>query len=337
MVIAMNTKILIVDDNPQSLKLMSDILETEPYDIIMCLNSSQLFEYLDHELPDLILLDVMTGDISGIEICKQLKSQSKFKHIPVLFVSARVESSDIVKGLNAGAVDYIPKPFRKVELLARIKTHLEIKRMSDELKKAYKKQKSTNDIIQHQNKVLRELNRILEEQSIKDPLTNMYNRRYTIERIKEEMIKYERYNKTFSIMISDIDFFKQVNDTYGHSVGDQVLVEISYLFRTNLRKQDIISRWGGEEFLILLLDTKEAGSLIITKKILEIVDNYEFKIDTASFNLTMSIGVSTFTGEETLEQLIKYADEALYYSKNNGKNQVNHYNNLKNTLSLNYN
>lgn len=322
-------KILIAHDNPQQLKQLTNMLESECFDIIMCLTQDQLYEYLSHELPDLILLDYMINAIQGVEICNNLKENTIFKHIPIIFVSTKVDASAIVTGLNAGAVDYISNPFTKVELLARINTHLEIKRISDELKNAYKQQKKANDIIQHQNKVLRELNHILEEQSIKDPLTNMYNRRYTIERIKEEMIKYERYNKTFSLIICDIDLFKNINDTYGHAVGDQVLVEVSYLFRTNLRKQDIIARWGGEEFLIILLDTEKEGSYTISKKLLEVINKYSFKSEIEFFNVTITIGISTYSGNETLETLLKNADDALYYGKEHGRNQINHYDSIK--------
>ncbi|MBC7959553.1 MAG: diguanylate cyclase, partial [Vallitaleaceae bacterium] len=231
-------KIVALDDNTQNLKLISDVLENAGYDVSLCLSSQQLFDYLEEEVPDIMILDVMLPDTNGFLVCQKIKSIEKLKDLPIIFLSAKTETMDIVNGLEAGGVDYITKPFRPIELIARIKTHLEIKTIRDELKM--------------KNRELSLLNERLEEYAIKDPLTKLYNRRMMISKFEEEMSRCKRNGTVFSIVLLDIDNFKKVNDDYGHNFGDEVLVVFSNLLMATKRLEDFVARWGGEEFLIIL-------------------------------------------------------------------------------------
>lgn len=307
-------KIAALDDNVQNLKLISDILENDGYDVSLCLTINQLFDYLEVELPDIILLDVMLPDMNGFEVCKKINSMIPFNDIPIIFLSARTETMDIVNGLEVGGVDYITKPFRPIELLARIKTHLEIKSIRDELK-----QKNTE---------LTVLNEKLQEFAIKDPLTKLYNRRMMITKFEEEMSRCKRNQNPFSVILLDIDNFKRVNDKFGHNFGDEVLMIFSDILVTSKRLEDYVARWGGEEFLLILPSTDNNGAAIVAERVKEKIQEYEFKNGREIIHITATFGLAEYNYNDTVESIIKKADEALYYGKNNGRNQIVIYNEL---------
>lgn len=303
-------KIVVLDDNSQNLKLISDVLEDAGYDVSLCLNSYQLLDYLDEEieLPDIIILDVMVPDIDGFEVCKRVKNNDRTKDIPVIFLSAKTETVDIVYGLGVGGVDYITKPFRPIELVARIQTHIEIKNIRDEL------QEKNNELIL--------LNQQLEEYAIKDPLTKLYNRRMMLTKFDEEISRCKRNNDVFSVILLDIDKFKQVNDNYGHNFGDEVLKIFSSLLMSTKRLEDFVARWGGEEFLIILPHTDKKGALVVAQRIKDKIHDYEYNYNDIRIHITATFGIAEFSLEDTIEKLIKKADFALYYGKDHGRNQI---------------
>ncbi len=301
-------KIVALDDNTQNLKLISDVLENAGYDVALCLSSQQLFDYLEEEMPDIMILDVMIPDMNGFEVCARIKGDRRLKDIPIIFLSAKTETMDIVNGLEAGGVDYITKPFRPIELIARIRTHLEIKSIRDELKL--------------KNKELSELNEKLEEYAIKDPLTKLYNRRMLITKFDEEISRCKRMKQTFSVILLDIDNFKEVNDHYGHNFGDEVLMVFSNLLMTSKRLEDLVARWGGEEFLIILPNTDQQGAGIVAERIRAQINLYQFVDKESLINISATFGVTEFLPEDTAEKMVKKADQALYYGKAHGRNQV---------------
>lgn len=303
-------KIVVLDDNNQNLKLISDVLEDAGYDVSLCLTSQQLLDYLKEEieLPDIILLDVMLPDMDGFEVCKKIRSIERLKDIPVIFLSAKTETVDIVYGLGVGGVDYITKPFRPIELIARIQTHIEIKNIRDELRE--------------KNNKLMLLNEQLEEYAVKDPLTKLYNRRMMLTKFNEEISRCRRKKQVFSIILLDIDKFKQVNDNYGHNFGDEVLITFSKLLTESKRLEDLVGRWGGEEFLIILPNTDRRGAYTVAMRIRNRINEYKYFNNDEEIHITATYGVAEFDQEDSIEKLIKKADFALYYGKDHGKNQV---------------
>ncbi|MGB9768438.1 MAG: GGDEF domain-containing protein [Dictyoglomus turgidum] len=169
------------------------------------------------------------------------------------------------------------------------------------------------------NLELSNLNRKLEELSIKDDLTGLYNRRKIDQELEKCLYIWERYNRPFSIIIIDIDDFKKINDTYGHLIGDMVLEKISKIIRENIRKSDIASRWGGEEFLILLPETNLQNATLVAEAFRRKIEEANFGIDE---KITVSVGVANIENNESIDSLIQRADKNLYKAKESGKNKV---------------
>ena len=290
--------ILIVDDTVKNLQILGTILKEENYKIAVANNGNQAILAANEIKPDLILLDVMMPELDGFETCKKLKSLSETKDIPIIFLTAKVETEDIIEGFKAGAVDYITKPFNSYELKARVKTHIELK--------------ISKDLLQQKNVILKKL-------SITDGLTGLFNHRHitdTLSRLVEENI---RYKQPLSIAMLDIDNFKKINDEYGHLFGDEVLTRIANSIESCLRKTDLVGRYGGEEFLVLFAHTNLKGAIESVERIIKNIENLKWEKN--NFKVTISSGVCEKKDEDTTT-LIKKADDLLYAAKKKGKNRV---------------
>lgn len=160
------------------------------------------------------------------------------------------------------------------------------------------------------------------QMSLTDPLTKLFNRRHFEAEFEREFKRAKRYNNPLSIAVADIDFFKQVNDNYGHLCGDYILKEIAYIITNNFRQTDLIFRYGGEEFVIILTETSGKNALIPLERLRKAVENYKFKFNKQDINITLSIGVSSNTNLETAQEMFEEADKILYDAKNNGRNQI---------------
>lgn len=160
------------------------------------------------------------------------------------------------------------------------------------------------------------------QMSLIDPLTKLFNRRHFEAELEREFKRAKRYNSSLSIAVADIDFFKQVNDNYGHSCGDYVLKEVAYIITNNFRQTDLIFRYGGEEFVIVLTETSGENALIPLERLRKAVENHKFKFNNQDIKITLSIGVSSTIEFETSQEMFDEADKALYKAKNNGRNQI---------------
>ena len=300
--------ILIVDDSPFNLQILRELIEDSGYEAVTILNGRTALEFVKKEKPDLILLDIVMPQMDGYEVCRLIKSSDETKDIPIIFLTAKTETEDIVKGFRGGAVDFVSKPFNAIELNARVKTHLELKRVRDEL--------------QEKNKQLQEAMNELERVATRDPLTNLFNRRYMMERMDQEVARTKRTNRTFSLVLTDIDFFKKVNDTYGHDGGDFILKSLSKLVVETLRYQDVLVRWGGEEFLILLPETGTEGATVVSEKIRKTVEDSSFFYNNKEIKITMTFGVAEYSINERIDDTLIRADKRLYEGKNSGRNKV---------------
>lgn len=295
-------KILVVDDEKDILQVINDVLSPENYHLINAVSGEHALKILEKEKVDLMLLDLNMPGIGGYEVCRRAKKLPDGKFFPIIILSSNSQEVDKVAALGIGAVDYIIKPFSAGELRARIRTQLKVKGMQDDLLK----QKS-----------------IMSKLAVHDELTGLYNRRYLLSRMDEELARAARYRSPLTCMIIDIDNFKKINDTYGHAAGDRVLIDLSDLLKKFVRETDVVARYGGEEFIILLPETDIPGSVSFAERLLEQVRNATFARGKENLCMTVSIGISGNQNVEVNKQkLLDEADQYLYKAKNKGKNCV---------------
>ncbi len=321
--------ILVVDDDPIILDLI-DIMFKDDVNVLRADNGNEGVEIARTELPDLILLDVRTPNLDGYEVCRQLKELPETMDIPVVFLTARTETEDEFKGLELGAIDYIAKPivpqifisaltdekdkvtafaeggvdyvtkpFQAAEVQARVRTHLEIKKMRDQLA----------------------------IMSSVDGLTGLSNRRRFDEYLDQEWRRGGRNDYPISLLMIDVDHFKLYNDTYGHQQGDNCLRAVASEIATHLRRpSDLTARYGGEEFAVVLPETPMEPAMDLAERIRAGIDGLQMEhaaSETAD-HVTISIGLtSVVPGEDmAIESFIEAADKNLYASKHNGRNRV---------------
>lgn len=291
-------KILLVDDDPLNIEVLDEILQDE-YDIFFSTNGTDALEIARVESPDLILLDVMMPEMDGHEVCRRLKAESRTNTIPVIFVTAMGEVEDETMGLEIGAVDYMVKPVSPPIVKARVHNHMELKRYQD----------------------------MLENLAMVDGLTGIANRRNFDETLDREWRRGRRDRTPLSIIFVDIDFFKQFNDTYGHTEGDECLKRVADALEAAVfRSADLVARYGGEEFAFILPNTNSRGASLKAVKIRKLIHALDIRHihSKVSDHITISLGVaSTVPDDEMMpEVLLKAADEALYEAKNAGRNCI---------------
>lgn len=307
----LKAKILLVEDDRVQAQFVREFLERKGYEVIWAENGASAIKIAKTVPIDLILLDLILPDISGHEVCRWLRLNQDTKGIPIIMLTVKTNITDKIAGLEAGADDYLPKPFDEAELNARIYASLRTKALQDELKE--------------RNRQLEDLLHKLEIMAITDHLTEIYNRRHFEEILKREFTRATRYNLHLSCLMADIDHFKRINDTYGHAAGDAVLKEVARLIHSSLREVDVIGRWGGEEFIALLTQAKKADAKKVAERILQSVSDHRFQGLPENEKITISIGVASVPEDgdiDNWEKLIKAADEALYRAKRNGRNRV---------------
>lgn len=291
-------RILVIDDEKTNLLILHRILSPE-YIILTAKSGSEGLKRAASERPDLILLDIIMPDISGFDVLKALKDDPDLKDIPIIIITGLDNEEDEEKGLLMGAVDYIFKPFKNAIVLARVRTHIQI--------------------VQY-IRMIEHLNRM-------DPLTGIPNRRCFNERMVIEWKRAIRENKPVSLMMIDVDKFKNYNDTYGHPQGDALLQAISKLFVSIARRPlDVAARLGGEEFGILLPDTPADIANVMAEKVRVQVENTSIPLANRSSltSITISIGVTSLVPTELskIEDFIARADANLYTAKKTGRNRV---------------
>ncbi|RKY75718.1 diguanylate cyclase response regulator [candidate division KSB1 bacterium] len=304
-------KILVVDDIAINLELQKAYLTAAGYKVIEAKSGQEALQKVRDEKPDLILLDVMMPKMSGYEVCKILKNDPETQFIPIIMVTALTSVEDKIRGIEAGADDFISRPFNKTELMARVKSLLRIKFLQDQL---------------HQRmQELSEARERLQQLAITDGLTGLFNYRYFREQLEHEINRAERHNLNVSLVMMDIDFFKYYNDRNGHLAGDEVLKHIANILCSNVRKIDIAARYGGEEFALILPETDKNSAVIVAEKIRKLIEDDPIPHEERQPNgkLTISMGVSNFPDDSrTAKGLIEIADRRLYNAKQAGRNVV---------------
>ncbi|MCK5218239.1 diguanylate cyclase [bacterium] len=294
-------KILIVDDDDNMRENLQDILSEEGYKITGAESVETARRQLREEFYNLVLLDIRFPDGSGLELLKVNKSRNADLMIIVCTGFASVESA--VDAMNRGAFAYLQKPLNMAEVKITIKKALKMQSVAWENKNLLKK---------------------LKELSLKDPLTNLYNYRYLRERLAWEFKRAQRYILPLSVLMVDIDYFKSINDVYGHQYGDVILKELSGYLLSYARANDIVVRYGGEEFLVLLPDTGKSGALQFGKRLLESVQEHVFDLKGKRIKLKISMGIAGFPedGFDTESGLLDASDQALRNAKETGGNRL---------------
>jgi len=314
-------KILIVDDSDLFLNALEAILQSVGYKNVIKANSyeraNKILKTCDI---DIILMDVMMPNVDGIKAISLIKSDNNLRDIPIIMVSALNDEARIEKAFLAGAIDYISKPVKKLELRARVRSVLKLKKEID-----YRKEKERE--LERLNHSLEKANKELLRLSTVDGLTGIYNRRYFDLIIEKEWKRGAREKQKISIILADIDYFKLYNDNYGHLEGDKCLRIIACKLQEVIKRPaDLLARYGGEEFVILLPNTDQKGAYKIAKDIQKRVRssciNHNFS--NVGNVVTLSIGVATAVPDIDLKyhNLIEHADKAMYIAKSNGRNQI---------------
>jgi diguanylate cyclase (GGDEF)-like protein len=299
--------ILVVDDSPVNLKIIRGLLG-DLYEVLTASDGRAAIQLAAASRPDLILLDILMPEMDGLAVCEVLKQHEATAEIPIIFITVVSDSNNIVKAFEAGGQDYITKPFGARELCARIKTHLELKEAKEALK-AYAKQLEAKNL--ELNKALAKLEIV----AITDYLTKLPNRKYIMQRINDEVARLKRTAGDMVLILVDIDDFKKINDNYGHNSGDLVLQTIAKVLRTHIREQDVVARWGGDEFLLMLPDTDLSGGQIVAKKLQAAVGATTYHDQEEEVSVTVTFGVAAYNLQLDVDANIKRADDALYTGK----------------------
>ena len=323
-----NTDILIVDDIPDNIRLLSDILTEQGYQVRKSLNGKMALKAIAASIPDLLLLDINMPEMNGYQLCKQLKLDPKTKAIPIIFISGISETLDKVKAFNCGGVDYITKPFQIEEVLVRINNQLTIQLQQKKLTAQNSALKQEIDRRKQAEASLLLANQELERLAIIDSLTKVANRHRFDQYLEQEWSRMRREKLPLSLILCDIDYFKFYNDTYGHQAGDNCLFQVAQaLVFCAKRSTDLLARYGGEEFAMILPNTSKEGAVQVGKSMRLAIEKAQIKHQASQVSkyLTISVGVSSCIPDQnsSIKDLIKKADEALYQSKQKGRNQVN--------------
>ncbi len=285
-------KILIAEDDPISRRLLESQLIKWNYEVVITSDGKAALEALQSEdPPSIAILDWMMPEMDGVKVCQEIRKQENEHYTYVLLLTAKDRKEDLIEGLEAGADDYVIKPFNAHELDMRIKA----------------------------GKRIIELEKKLRILTIKDELTNLYNRRGLIELSKRQMKIAKRQNIAVSLLFADIDNFKKINDTFGHKEGDSILIETARILNETYRETDIITRIGGDEFAVLLMGASENDIDAIKNRLQENIDESNKRNN--KHKLSLSIGIATSHPEliNDIEHLLTRADKLMYEQKNSKK------------------
>jgi diguanylate cyclase (GGDEF)-like protein len=308
----LNASILIVDDIPANVELLERMLELAGYTSVASTTDPLEVCRLHRENQyDLILLDLMMPGMDGFQVmdCLTKIEEGEFGgYLSVLVVTG--QPGHKLRALQLGAKDVISKPFETSEILARIRNMLEIRLLNKEAKK--------------QGRILEQLVEDLQKQIITDPLTNLYNRRFLQEYLPQEIAKARRTFSSLAVLMFDLDFFKRINDVFGHEAGDTFLKSVAALLRGCIRESDIACRYGGEEFVLVLSGASLDGAMKKAERIRKAVMELDLTVREKPLGrVSTSIGVAVYPEHGiAMETLLRAADEALYEAKENGRNRV---------------
>jgi two-component system cell cycle response regulator len=299
----MSGTILVADDSMVVRAVLRRQLEADGHIVVEALDGEEAIRICREVRPDVVLLDIEMPVLDGHATLQRLQADPDLRDIPVVFLTGRVDIADVVRGLRLGAHDYLRKPFEGSELMARVSAALRTKALQDELRT--------------RNAELDRVSRI-------DMLTGLNNRRHLDEHLRRAISAARRHHRTVAVILADVDHFKLVNDDYGHLAGDTVLREVAARLLGSVRTEDVLGRWGGEEFIAVLSDTPAEAVAVIAERMRQVIDATPFEVDGGiAIPVTLSIGHTS--GCDDAETLVHRADDALYQAKAAGRNRVEAY------------
>lgn len=296
-------KVLVVDDSPVYRKLVEHALSQDSSAVLFATSGDQALEIFELEHPEIVITDWLMPDLTGIELCQRIREGTQASYAYVIMLTSNAEKENVVKGLSAGADDYLTKPFHAAELLARVRAG---QRLID------------------LHRQIETKNRLLEELALTDALTCLPNRRAIETWATRQLSGAARHGFPFWVVMIDLDDFKRVNDAHGHDAGDMVLRKFAEILKSNTRLSDISGRIGGEEFLQVLTHADEVNVSLVLERIRSQFEAEKFLASGAEFIVTASFGVAGFWGNKAPEfsELVTRADAALYRAKRRGRNYI---------------
>ncbi|WP_375569304.1 PleD family two-component system response regulator [Ahrensia marina] len=300
---AVTGRVILVDDRPSSYERLKTTL-SKRFDVDVHTDPESALFHIADETYDLVIVSLSLRDYDGLRLCSQLQNLEKTRALPIVIISEPENDGKLMRALDMGVSDYLVRPIDANELMARIVTQLRRKLYADQLRESVEQTM---------------------EMAIMDGLTGLHNRRYFDTHFKSLTHQAATRGKTLSLVLTDIDFFKSINDTHGHDVGDEVLREFGDRIRRSVRGADLACRYGGEEFVLILPDSDQDAAAAIAERLRARMDHDPIPVagGQKQLTITISLGVSTIQGpEDTAEAMLKRADEALYKAKRDGRNRV---------------
>ncbi|HEY1068532.1 MAG TPA: diguanylate cyclase [Pirellulales bacterium] len=289
-------RILIAEDDPATQFLLQHELMDWGYDVVVASNGAEAWEVLKRaDAPPLALLDWLMPKMDGVDVCRKIRAESEAPFIYVVLLTGKTSRQDIIHGLESGADDYVAKPFDEQELQVRLRAGRRIVEL-------------------HQRLLL---------QASRDSLTGVYNRKTIVEMLERELARGRRDGRPVSVVMADVDHFKHLNDTFGHLGGDAALREICQRMSQSMRPSDLIGRYGGEEFLIVLPACDREGARTAAERLRRVVWESEIPVGENLAPVTLSLGAaSSINVSFDANALLRAADDALYRAKHSGRNRV---------------
>lgn len=297
-------RVLIAEDDPIARKLLEKHLTRWGHEVVTCSDGAQAWDALqDEDAPKLLILDWVMPKIDGVRLCRKIRKIEKQPYIYIILLTAKDSTEDLINGLEAGADDYIAKPFDPHELKVRVRAGSRVLRLQEDLLEALKAS---------------------EFQASHDSLTSLWNRAAALDTLHRELARSKREGSSVGVIIADVDHFKQINDAHGHLAGDAALREVARRMIASTRPYDSVGRYGGEEFIVVLPGTNLHSSGLIAERLRASFSDNPLKTDEGAFRVTISLGVAAFdtSSDWDVDSLIRAADAALYKAKNRGRNRV---------------
>jgi diguanylate cyclase (GGDEF)-like protein len=296
-------QVLVVDDSPVYRKLVEQALEGEGCELLFAKSGREALDLFVQHSPSIVITDWMMEDLSGLELCERIRGDAQRAYTYIIVLTAKNEKENVVKGLAAGADDYLTKPFDPAELLARVG----VGRRTVEL-----------------HREIDAKNRLLEGMAHTDPLTGLPNRRAIEDWAHRQLRGAARHGFSFWVVQADLDCFKKINDSYGHDAGDAVLKKFAEILASHTRASDICARMGGDEFLLVITHVEVEHIQDTVDRLCKEFASSEFAFGGSQVSATASFGICGFLGTDAPEfsALVKQADEAMYAAKRAGGNQV---------------
>lgn len=298
-----NLQVLVVDDSPLCRKLVEHAFLGKPYSLLFAKSGQEALDLFLRNLPAIVITDWMMPDLSGLDLCRRIREDAHRGYTYIILLTSIADKDNVVKGLAAGADDYLTKPFDPGELLARIgvgRRIIDLHRQIDAK------------------------NKLLEEMAHSDSLTGLPNRRAIEDWAARQLRGAARHGFPYWVVLTDLDSFKTVNDTYGHAGGDALLQKFADILKTVIRSSDICGRLGGDEFLLVITHVDSGGIYKTVERFREKLAQHQFQIGDEQVSITASFGISGFSGKESVDfnTLLRRADQALYAAKRAGRNLI---------------